>query len=163
VQWRLPLALACLTPLITLAGVHWIPESPRYLAWVDRKEEAWEVLRKLHYDHDDPDELGAHAEFQQIVLQVNYDKKQKVTYFEMFRKPSWRKRSLLTIFLLYATQCTGILGIGNFQILLYNSLGLTGWLPLLFYCMYALIGTTPNFFSAALMDRIGRRRLFRKS
>jgi len=159
VQWRVPLALACLSPVITLCGIYWIPESPRYLAWVDRKDEAWEVLRKLHYDASDPDESAAHAEFQQIVLQVDYDKKQSVSYLKMFQKPSWRHRSLLAIFLLFATQSTGILAIGNFQILLYNSLGLKGWLPLLFYCMYALIGTAPNFISATFMDRIGRRRL----
>jgi hypothetical protein len=80
----------------------------------------------------------------------------------MFKKPSWRRRSLLAFFLLYATQCTGILGIGNFQVLLYNSLGLTGWLPLLFYAMYALIGTIPNFINAAILDRVGRRRMLRK-
>ncbi|KAF2102097.1 general substrate transporter [Rhizodiscina lignyota] len=158
-QWRLPLALACVSPLITLSGIYWIPESPRYLVWAERKEEAWTVLRRLHHDASDPEELSAHAEFQQIVLQVDYDKQQNTGYIQMFRKPTWRGRSLLVIFLLFATQATGILGIGNFQVLIYNSLGITGYMALLFYCMYALIGTIPNFFCAYFMDRIGRRRL----
>jgi hypothetical protein len=80
----------------------------------------------------------------------------------MFRVPSWRKRSLIAIFLLFATQSGGVLGIGNFQILMYNSLGLTGWLPLLFYCIYALLPTMLNFACSAVMDRIGRRRLLRE-
>lgn len=129
---------------------------------MDRKDEAWEVLRKLHFDVDDPAEEAARAEFQQIVLQVEFDKQQPVSYWNMFKYPSWRKRSLLSIFLLFATQCTGALGIGNFQIILYNSLGLNGWTPLLFYCCYAMIGTFPNFVSAYFMDRIGRRRLLRE-
>lgn len=73
-QWRLPLALACVTPTITLAGIYWVPESPRYLVWADRKNEAWEVLRKLHWDPADPEELSARAEFHQIVLHVDFDK-----------------------------------------------------------------------------------------
>jgi hypothetical protein len=63
---------------------------------------------------------------------------------------------------MFATQCTGALGIGNFQIIIYNSLGLKGYLPLLFYCMYTIVGTVPNFISATVMDRIGRRRLLRE-
>ena len=100
VQWRLPLALACFTPALTLAGAYWIPESPRYLCWVNKKDEAWEILRRLHEDPSDLDEAAARAEFAQIVLQVEHDKEQKATYINMFRKPSWRKRSLISIFLL---------------------------------------------------------------
>lgn len=121
-------------------------------------------MRKLHYDPvDDPLEEASQAEFQQIVLQVEHDKKENVTFWKMFTVPSWRRRSLVAMFLLYATQCTGILAIGNYQLLLYNSLGLTDWLPLLFYCIYTIIGTAPNFVSSALMDRLGRRTLLRES
>lgn len=45
------------------------------------------------------------------------------------------------------------------QILIYNSLGITGRMAVLFYCMYALIGTLPNFVSSYFMDRVGRHRL----
>ncbi|KAF2665415.1 general substrate transporter [Microthyrium microscopicum] len=158
IQWRLPLALACISPVVSLLGIYWIPESPRFLVWKDRKDEAWAILRKLHYNSLDPEEEEARAEFQQIVLQIEFEKSQEVSYIRMFKVPSWRRRSLTAIFLLFATQCTGILGVGNFQILLYDSLGLTGYLPLLFYCFYTLIGTIPNFISTALMDRVGRRR-----
>ena len=82
------------------------------------------LLSPPYHDINDPEEEAAHAEFRQIVLQVEHDKQHPVTLVNMFRKPSWRRRTLTAIFLLFATQCTGILGIGNFQVLLYQSLGL---------------------------------------
>lgn len=74
-------------------------ESPRYLCLKGRTTEAWEVLQKIHRDPDDPTDSYAHAEFTQIVRQVEFDKEQKPGYIEMFKKPSWRRRSLLAIFI----------------------------------------------------------------
>lgn len=161
-QWRLPLALACFSPLITLAGVYWVPESPRYLAWVGKKDQAWEVIRKLHEHPSDPEELSARVDFQQICMQVEYDKQQKSTYLEMFRKPSWRHRTLVAMVLLFGTQCSGVLAIGNAQVLIYNALGFDGWMALLFVCIYTGVATISNCTSPWVMDRIGRRRLFRE-
>jgi hypothetical protein len=76
-----------------------LSESPRYLCLKNRPSEAWEVLRKIHHDPDDEADSAAHAEFVQITRQVDFDKEQKAGYIEMFRNPSWRKRSLLTIFI----------------------------------------------------------------
>jgi hypothetical protein len=67
---------------------------------------------------------------------VEHNKKENVTFLKMITvpswMPSWRRRSPTAMFLLYATQCTGILAIGNDQLLLYNSLGLKDWAPPLF-------------------------------
>lgn len=76
-----------------------LTESPRYLAWVDRNAEAWAVIQRIHNDPSDPTNSFAHAEFTQIVRQVEHDKGQKAGYIQMFAKPSWRRRSLLVIFL----------------------------------------------------------------
>lgn len=75
-------------------------ESPRYLCWVDKNDEAFKVLERLHRDPTDPDNSTAKAEFLQIQAQVQIDKEQKSSYVRMFTKPSWRKRSLLVIFIM---------------------------------------------------------------
>lgn len=75
------------------------PESPRYLAWRGKLEEAWAVVQKLHKDKDDPNQEMAHAEFTQIVRQVEAEKEENATFITMFKKPSWRKRSLLAFFI----------------------------------------------------------------
>ena len=117
VQVRMPLAMAMVGPLALLVGLPFIPgkstllsrtethrlirfaESPRYLCLKNRSSEAWEVLRKIHHDPDDEADTAAHAEYIQIVRQVDHDKEEGGGYVDMFRKPSWRKRSLLALFI----------------------------------------------------------------
>ncbi len=77
-----------------------LAETPRYLSWMGKNDEAWAVIRKIHHDPTDPIDASARAEFIQITKQVEHDRKQKAGYIEMFTKPSWRRRSLLVMFLL---------------------------------------------------------------
>ena len=161
-QWRLPLALSCLAPVFIVAGVWYLPESPRYLCWVGKSDEAWSIIQRLHHDPTDTSDAAAHAEFVQISRQVEFDKTMKAGYLEMFKRPSWRHRSLLVLFLMFATQSAGILGITNFIVLITESLGQTGSMPLLLYAVYTVVATTFNFVGSFFMDRIGRRKLLRK-
>ncbi|KAK7887649.1 hypothetical protein LTR67_009550 [Exophiala xenobiotica] len=157
VQWRMPLALACVGPLALLIGLPFVPESPRYLTLVGKTTEAWEVLKKIHHDPTDPNDSSARAEYTQIVRQVEFDKSMKSGYIEMFRKPSWRKRTLLAIFIQFASQSTGILGISNYLILIFGSLGMSGAMPLIVYAVYSTVGTFTVFVAIYTVDRIGRR------
>jgi hypothetical protein len=75
-------------------------ETPRYLVWVDRHDEAWDVIQKIHNDPTDPSNAAAHAEFVQITQQVAFDKQLNTGYVQMFVNPSWRKRSLLAMFIM---------------------------------------------------------------
>ncbi|KAL1899790.1 hypothetical protein Sste5346_002656 [Sporothrix stenoceras] len=158
-QWRLPLALASLAPVILAAVVWFVPESPRYLSWVGKNEEALAVLQKLHRDPRDPtDQRVALAEFLQISQQVAYDKQHSAGYWDMLvRVPSWRRRSLIILFLFFASQSSGILGIANYSVLIYQNLGMTGHMPLLMYGIYIICGTIPNICSIFVVDRLGRR------
>ena len=98
--WRLPLALACVGPLLLLTGLPFIPETPRYLSWLGKDDEAWGVLRDIHHDPQDSTDAAARAEFIQITRQVAHDKQMKSGYLQMFTQPSLRRRSLLVMFLL---------------------------------------------------------------
>jgi hypothetical protein len=70
---------------------------------VGKREQAWAVLRKLHYDPSDPTEAGPRAELTQIVRQVEADKSEEAGFIQMFKKPSWRRRTLSAMFLLSVT------------------------------------------------------------
>lgn len=54
-------------------------ESPRYLIWQGRREEAWNILKRLHHNPSNPSDADAGAEFTQIVRQVELDKEDNVT------------------------------------------------------------------------------------
>ena len=75
-------------------------ESPRYLIWKGRKEEAWDILKRLHHDPSNPSEADAGAEFTQILRQVEMDREENPTFWKMFEVPSWRRRSISVLLLL---------------------------------------------------------------
>ena len=53
-------------------------------------------------------------------------------------------------------QSTGVLVINNYQVILYNGLGLFGYLPLLLYAVYATWAAVLNLTGASIVDRVGR-------
>ncbi len=111
--WRPPLALQCAWPLMLLAGLYWIPESPRWLVMKDRHEEAKEILKKLHSSPGDPDDTFASTEYYQINKQIAIDRTLGSSWMHMIRKPSYRKRCLLALGTTGIVQCSGVLVINS--------------------------------------------------
>lgn len=71
------------------------------------------MVRRLHHDPDDPDEVIARSVLDQITRQVAYDKEQNAGYRHMISSPSLRKRTLLVIFLGYAPPSVRYLSTAN--------------------------------------------------
>ncbi|KAH0836949.1 hypothetical protein AYO21_01742 [Fonsecaea monophora] len=161
-QWRFPLAVACLWPLLTLAVAPWIPESPRWLLLKDRRDEAWKIVAKLHYNPSDPEEVYARKEFYQMCRQVDHDREffSHETIWDLWRKPSYRKRMLCGFFTFFSNESSGILVIYNYSVMIYQGLGQTGHMPLLLSGIYVTIGALGNYVNSILVDRTGRRFLF---
>ena len=155
--WRGPIAFTCIPPLILLIGCFWIPESPRWLIAQGRTDEAWTVLSRLHKDPSDIDEIAAHEEFYQMRRQIEFESQNPTGYMAIFRSASYRKRVFLSCFIQYAANATGGLVINYYSVIIYANLGLTGYLPLLMYCIYTLIGALGNLFSLLTVDYTGRR------
>jgi hypothetical protein len=107
-QWRAILALQCLPVTVLLLCMPWMPESPRWLVMRDRLDDARQVLLRLHEPRE------AEIEMQQIQAQIQIDRTLPSDWYTMlWKKPSYRKRSLLSFGTTASIQLSGILVINS--------------------------------------------------
>ncbi|KAH6678774.1 general substrate transporter [Plectosphaerella plurivora] len=160
-QWRLCLASQIIAPLLLLIGSPWMPESPRWLCVKDRDNDALDVLIKLHHTPEDTEDTLARHELQEIMAQLRIEKETTgpAGWRTAFGKKSFRRRMLYGFFVQCIAQSTGVLVVNNYQILLYNNLGLTSWTPLLLYACYNSWAAFMNWVNAMMLDRWGRIRI----
>ncbi|KAF2013703.1 MFS transporter [Aaosphaeria arxii CBS 175.79] len=157
-SWRPPLSLQCVWPILLLAGLYWIPESPRWLIAQDRLDEARVILDRLHSDPSDPENEYARAEFYQIQKQITLDKTLENSWVAMFRKPSYRKRAFLAIGTTFFIQCSGVLVINNYGPTLYKNLGFTPEKQLLYPAAWLTLALGTNLMSIPLVDKFPRNK-----
>jgi hypothetical protein len=175
IQWRLCLCLqgrnmptyssncpnfgAVIAPGLLLILSPWIPESPRWLVANDKSERALEILRRLHKTNEDSHDIFAKEEYLQIHEQIRLEKMNRKGFFAMLKEPSTRKRFFCGLFVQCIGQSTGVLVTSNYQILLWNNLGIHGSMPLVLYGLYTSWAAFLNLVSSRIIDRFGRVRL----
>ncbi|KAL9090501.1 MAG: hypothetical protein Q9165_005262 [Trypethelium subeluteriae] len=137
------------------------PESRGFMTCMHGIKEAYAVLRRLHVSKEDPDGKEASREFYQMRKQLELDRrtKEKTGAFDVFMTPANRKRALCAFMLMFGLEFSGILVITNYGVLLYEQLGLSGYMPLLLSAIYVTITFPGNVFTALYVDKIGRRKI----
>ncbi|KAF2741235.1 MFS transporter [Polyplosphaeria fusca] len=155
--WRFPLAFQIFFPIVVLAGSRFIPYSPRWLLQQDRRDEAFEIVKKLHAHSKDPHHNKAREEFYLIEKQYELDKSMDVRPFEIFRTAPNRRRALVGFLLMWGDQFLGVFVMANYGVLIYASLGLTGYVPLLLNAVWTTVTIPGNIWTALYIDRFGRR------
>ncbi|KAJ5587147.1 uncharacterized protein N7459_002912 [Penicillium hispanicum] len=157
IQWRLCLALQIVAPLLLGAGSPFFPESPRWLVARGHKDLALDILVQLHDSGVADEEYDlAHQEFAQIESHIRQEAEQSDSFLEIMRVPSYRKRFLIAVFVQCLGQSTGVLVVNNYQVMLYNTLGLYGSMPLMLYGVYTTWAALLNFIGSLVVDRVGR-------
>ncbi|KAF2494373.1 MFS transporter [Lophium mytilinum] len=155
-QWRAPLAIGCFPAIVLLCWMPFLPESPRWLLAVDRNDEAWQIVKKLHTTKDDPDHEFATAEFYQMKSQHDLDRGLDGSWIEMFRRPSYRRRALLAFFLPVIMYTTGNLVITTYAASIFASIGYGPGDSLQLLAGIYLAAIAGNLISLTYVDRVPR-------
>ncbi|KAL2208325.1 general substrate transporter [Sarocladium strictum] len=159
-SWRLPSLLQGLPAILQLVLSMWVPESPRWLVYKDRQDEAMAVLKEYHSCGDVDSRL---VRFQMLEIQVTLEeeKKQKaMQWAEFVRTKGNRKRLWILLFMGFAAQLSGLGLTGYYLAKILNSIGVTNPnTQLLINAIAAIWQLCCSVFFALLIDRVGRRGL----
>ncbi|PSS25614.1 hypothetical protein M430DRAFT_96397 [Amorphotheca resinae ATCC 22711] len=160
VRWRFLLAFQCFPALLLLAGVKLLPDSPRYLAYAGRLDEAKEVLEHVRGSNDyeveqEFAEICAVAEGSEPSSPMQFA---KVLFGRATSAPHLGRRAWLCIWLQIMASWSGITAVTAYSPVLlrqagYSSVkqnGLAGGLN--------TIGIVGTIISANIVDRFGRRK-----
>ena len=109
VQWRTPLGLSLVPSSALFVAVLFAPESPRYLLLKDQPEKAWTVVSTLHRDPTDENQAFIKEEFFQMRKQLEFDRSLDASWLQLFKKPSYRKRTLMASLVTFLGQSTAVL------------------------------------------------------
>lgn len=109
-QWRGPYGISLIFSGFPLFVMLFAPESPRWLLMANRVDDAKKVVRNLHKLSRHEEHHFAMAEFYQMQKQIEYDRSLNPSYWQMFKRPSYRKRLLMTFGYAVLGQSTAVLG-----------------------------------------------------
>jgi len=115
-QWRLTLAIQCFPPLFLSLGVLFLPESPRWLLDHDRVEDAYKSFKAVRAETTDTianDELAIRADFNLLQGQLMHEKLEELSFIDLFKRPSMRKRCIVGWLTMFGAQGTATLVINS--------------------------------------------------
>src|ERR1700755_2747086 len=140
------------------AAPPFLPGSPRFLIMKGRYEEALEVIKKLHGGAPGADDDFYIREFNQIKAQHELEVRESVSLKTVLTTPSYRKRMFIVVFQFAFQMFTGIIPLQNYQVILYQYLGVTNKTALVMVGVWGTCGTIFCIFGALSFDKLGRRK-----
>ncbi|RVX73980.1 hypothetical protein B0A52_02870 [Exophiala mesophila] len=158
-QWRGPLGLNLIWPLLMNIVCLYVPESPRYLLLKDREDEARAIVYKLHNLHGESHHEFAHQEFQQMATQAREDRHLEPSWLKMITERGNRKRLGIAAGYMFFGQSTGVLVLNNYGPTIYAALGFDTRSQLIFQPGWVTSGIIGNLIGAVCLDWIGRKPL----
>ena len=105
--FRIPWGIQIVPGAVLLAGMFFLPYSPRWLAGKDRWEEALTVLANLHGkgNKQDPKVLAEYEEIQEV---IRFEREEAVSSYEQLVAPRMYKRVLLGMSIQMWSQLCGM-------------------------------------------------------
>ncbi|ORY54698.1 general substrate transporter [Pseudomassariella vexata] len=151
--WRIPLGMFYLVPSIVLSLIFFIPESPRWLLYKNRVDEARVMLQRLREGAFSDDEIE--NEFRELQFALNQENEQG-RFIEIFQRRNL-KRTFIVVLVNFFQQATGQAFASQYGAVYVRSLGTFN--PVLFSLMNAGIIVVITIAILFQADRFGRRPL----
>ncbi|UPL02443.1 hypothetical protein LCI18_013377 [Fusarium solani-melongenae] len=117
--WRIPLGLFYIVPTIVVAGIWFIPESPRWLLRKDRVEEAWQNLCKLREGAFTEEQIE--AEFKELRTSLEQEVEQG-RFIELLQGNNL-KRTAIVIAVNFLMQASGQAFVSQYGAVYVKTLG----------------------------------------
>lgn len=156
-EWRLGFAIQGIPAIILGVAVLFVPESPRWLCLKNRPDEAQAAFRSYH--HDGTNDAWCEEEFALIHLNIRdeIEKQGKLSWADLFRTPSFRKRLFVGSFVWAAAMLSGISFVQYYQTAIYATLNFNEEKQLLVSGLYGTVAPVACFLSLFFVDKIGRK------
>lgn len=162
-RWRFCFASQAIPLVLLFIGSLLIPESPRWLIKVGRREEAREIIIKL-LGNDDPNHVDAQREFREMLTVIEMDKDaDSMNYVQMFfgigsGDIHIGRRIQLAFWLQVLMQYgTGIAAVVIYSGTIFRTAGFddlkSNWLS----ALMSMVGILGTAIAAFTLDRVGRR------
>jgi hypothetical protein len=160
-SWRLPSLLQSVCSLIILAGVFFMPESPRWLCNKDRHSEALAVFAKWHGEGNAHDEF-VQLEFAEVKAAIEFDKQIGQTgWADFFKTKGNRKRITILTAIGFFSQWSGNGLVSYYLKLIFENVGMTNpQTQLGINGGLKTLGLVENLGFAFLIDKLGRRPIY---
>ncbi|GME81813.1 unnamed protein product [Ambrosiozyma monospora] len=161
--WRIPSICQGAMPIIQIAFIYFVPESPRWLVSKGRAKDARAALLKYHGNNNEAI-AGPLVDFEMAEISAAIEAEKiadKYSYLDFFRTPANRKRFFLLAWVATSMQLSGNGLVSYYLNLVLNSIGITstdqqlvvnGGL-MIYNCGIAM-------FVAFIVNRFRRRTLF---
>jgi sugar porter (SP) family MFS transporter len=160
-SWRIPSVLQCAFSLTQAVLSLFAPESPRWLIYNGRKQEALDILTKYHSDGD-PNSRLVRFEMAEITATLEVEKMQKMSrWVEWWSSKGNRHRLFLALYIPAMLQWSGN-GLTSYYLAkVLDTINITNpRTQLIINACQSVWGLFTAAVAASFVDRAGRRRLY---